>query len=131
MAIKKGLKLLGSADSRLTEFWFGVQAFGTSILSLSFADSVNTATIVFLWLNAIFAVPQSLLAWSSFIKLRHWSNWLTSTFSLCISFSLIGNPGELVAVFGYGFLSLATIHCSFLTNRQLHKDDFYKNVSDG
>lgn len=118
---KGAVNQMAQTDSRLTEFWFGVQAFGTSLLSLLFAsDSIQKPTIVFLVLNVIFAIPQAVLAWLPDVKMRHWSNWITSTFSFCISISFIGQEEEIVAVFGYGFLGLATLHCAFLTNRLLH-----------
>jgi len=129
--LKRAKTHLMDGDSRLVEFWFGVQALGTSSLSLVYAKGqIPRLTIIILILNAIFALPQIIFAFHINKNIRHWSNWNTALLSLGISFSLFGVEGETVAVFGYAFLSLATFHCAFLTNRILHRIKIQEDVSN-
>lgn len=111
---------LFNADTVLLEVWFGLQAIGTGALSLYFGNHLAPETKFFLWLNVLFAVPQILLAFSDNYFHRHWSNWLTFVFSICISVSLIGSQTDQIAVFGYAFLGGATLHAAFLVNARMH-----------
>jgi len=123
--IKDARFYLANSDSRLTEFWFGIQALGTSSLSLLFTwKYIGVEAVILLSLNAIFAIPQIVFSLSEKIVLRHWSNWITSVFSFMVSVSMINQSIEQISVFGYAFLGIATAHCAFLTNRQLHGQNF-------
>lgn len=128
----KATYYLANADSRLTEFWFGMQALGTSFLSLTFVgQDLSMESKILLSLNALFAIPQIVFSLSDLIKIRHWSNWITSILSFTVSVSMMAQFSQQVSIFGYAFLGIATLHCSFLTNRKIHgqknQNDFIKN----
>lgn len=116
-----------NGDTVLLEFGFGMQALFTSLLSLHFDQSLLDQTKVFLWLNALFALPQVALAFSDNYYHRHWSNWITFVLSMCVSLSLTTSNTEQIAVYGYGFLGLATLHAAFLVNAKMHKRKFHVN----
>lgn len=113
---------LMNGDTVLVEASFGSQAFFTSLMSIYFGESVPEQTRLFLWLNALFALPQIALAFSDNYYHRHWSNWITFVLSSCVSVSLVGSGTDQIAIYGYGFLGLATLHAAFLVNARMHQN---------
>ena len=122
-------------DSRLTEFWFGMQAFGTGLLSILTSNpesamspmigltAAGQVSFFFICINVVFAIPQIIAAIKDHLFWRHWTNLTTSILSMTVSVSLVGQPDEHIAIYGYAFLSLATLHCAFLTNAKQHAND--------
>lgn len=117
-----------NGDTVLLEVWFGLQAIGTGVLSLYLTNDLTGTTIIFMWMNVVFAIPQIVLAFSNNYFHRHWSNWITFLLSMCVSVSLIDTHTDQIAIFGYGFLSLATLHAAFLVNAKMHNE---KSKKDG
>lgn len=97
---------------RKIEFWFGLQAVGTSIFSYFLSDPTVEIKIV-LFFVSFFSFPQVYYAWIGYLPGRHWSNIISFLLNLvlCSLFMLDGfQSGSFdIATFGYLFLCVPVL----------------------
>lgn len=106
-------------DVELLEFFFGLQAFTTSLLSV-FDDTNSEFTILFLMINFFTALPQIYAVVFEKLFLRHYTNIATSLSAIMIVISLMHSNYNNIAVFGYSGLAIACLFCSFRTDRLIN-----------
>ena len=84
---------------------------------------VNSILYYLLWGSIVVCFVSVLSAFPfNNLKLRHYSNYLSTLLSLIIAFVIMNVGGDITGIGGYAFLSIWSYYCAFKTKLEIENN---------